>query len=370
MKITLKTNEFQKMVAKAVKGASNNKLLPITSMMLIVKNESTNGKITLITTDTNNTLEVVGEAYTGEDFYCVVPVDIFSKLISKLTCDKVTLEVVDETLKVTGNGTYKISLPVDEDGLVQFPEFGCLDAGTYKPHNIKLTTIKAILAVNKSALSTSAEGDCYCGYYMSDKVITSDENVICFNMLKVCDSPMLISREMLDLVSLSDNEDITFVTDNHNISFISDSVTVTGPLHSGIEEFPVEDMCDYLDKAFPSECTIVKSALQSVIDRLALFIEPYDKNGAYFIFGKEGVTVKSKKSSIEELVRYSDSKDFWPFQCCVDVPMLKSQLDSIPTDTVKLAFGDDDAIKLSSGNIVSVIALFEDEELTNNVSEE
>lgn len=370
MKITLKTNEFQKMVAKAIKGAGNNKLLPITSMMLICKNENTQNKITLVTTDTNNTLQICGEAYTGEDFYCVVPVDIFSKLISKLTCDKVTLEVVDYTLKVTGNGTYKISLPVDEEGLVVFPEYSCLDAGTYKPHNIKLTTIKSILAVNKSALSTSAEGDCYCGYYMSDKVITSDENVICFNMLKVCDTPMLISRQMLDLVALFEEEDITFVTDGYNISFISNTVSVTGPLHSGIEEFPIEDICDYLDKAFPSECTLVKSALQSVIDRISLFIEPYDRNGAYFIFSNDGVKVKSKKSSVEELIRYSDSNNFAPFTCCVDVPMLKSQLDAIPTDTFKLAFGDEDAIKLSSGNIVSVIALFEDEELTDNADNE
>ena len=36
----------------------------------------------------------------------------------------------------------------------------------------------------------------------------------------------------------------------------------------------------------------------------------------------------------------------------------------------ELAFGDDNAVKLSSGNIVSVVALFEDEELTNNANEE
>lgn len=368
MNLTLKTSELQKMVSKAVKGAGNNKLLPITSMLLIAKNEKTGGRIKLVTTDTNNTLEVYGESYSGEDFYCVVPVDIFSKLISKLTCDKVTLEVDNEVMKITGNGTYKIALPVDEEGLIQFPEPSF--TSQTEPCNIKLTTIKSIIAVNKAALSTSSEDDCYCAYYMGDKVITSDENVICFNLINVCETPMLISRMMMDLIALSDNEDITFSKNGNKIMFDCGDIKVTGVLHSGLDEFPIEDICAYLDTVFHSECTIVKSALLSVLDRLSLFIEPFDRNGAYFIFGNDGITIKSKKSSIEELVRYSDSDNFSPFVCCVDIPMFKAQLESIPTDTVKLAFGDDNAVKLSSGNIVSVVALFEDEELTNNVSEE
>ena len=367
MKITLKTTEFQKMVSKAIKGAGNNKLLPITSMMLIEKSNNTNGKIVLTTTDTNNTLKVYGEPYSSEDFYCVVPVDIFSKLISKLTCEKLTLDVCEDTLKVTGNGTYKISLPVDEEGLVQFPTYEFSGTDTY---DIKLSTVKSILAVNKSALSTSSEGDCYCGYYLADKVITSDENVICFNMIKVCDKPVLISREMMDLVALTNNEDIKFVRNGSYIEFTCGDITVYGPEHFGIDEFPVEDMCAYLDLNFPSSCKVTKLSMQSVIDRLALFIEPYDRNGAYFTFTKDGIMIKSKKSSIEELVHYSESDNFMPFVCCVDVPMFKSQLDSIPTDTITLAFGDENALKLSSGNIVSVVALFEDEELSNNVIEE
>lgn len=368
MNLTLKTSELQKMVSKAVKGAGNNKLLPITSMLLIAKNEKTGGRIKLVTTDTNNTLEVYGESYSGEDFYCVVPVDIFSKLISKLTCDKVTLDVENDIMKVTGNGTYKIALPVDEEGLIQFPEPSFTPQSQF--YDIKLTTIKSIIAVNKAALSTSNEDDCYCAYYMGDKVITSDENVICFNLINVCETPMLVSRTMLDLIALSDNEDITFSKNGNKIMFDCGDIKVTGALHSGLDEFPIEDICAYLDTVFHSECTIVKSALLSVLDRLSLFIEPFDRNGAYFIFGNDGITIKSKKSSIEELVRYSDSDNFSPFVCCVDIPMFKAQLESIPTDTVKLAFGDDNAVKLSSGNIVSVVALFEDEELTNNANEE
>ena len=256
---------------------------------------------------------------------------------------------------------------MDEDGGVEFPKY-IFTAG--EKHEIKHTTIKSIIAINKSALSDSAEGDCFCGYYLSDKVITSDENVICFNLIKVADKPMLVSRQMMDLVALSSEENIEFCEDGNFLLFDCGDIVVHGPKHAGIEEFPVEDMCAYLDTNFTSSCEITKMALQSVIDRLSLFIEPYDRNGAYFIFTKEGIKIKSKKSSIEELVHYSKSSDFAPFVCCVDISLLKPQLDSIPTDTLTISFGDKNAIKLSTGNIVYVIALFEDEELANNVTEE
>lgn len=367
MKITVKTAEFKKMVAKAIKGAGNNRLLPITSMMLISKNESTDNRICLTTTDTMTWFNVFGEAYTGEPFYCVVPADIFSKLVSKLTCDKVTLEVIDDVLKVTGNGTYKISLPVDEEGLVTYPEFSPAIDGDTGANKLKLSTVKAVIAVNKAALSTSTDDDCFCAYYLADKAITSDENAICFSLMNICSQPMLISRNMFDLVSSSDNEDISFTTTADGaIKFYCGDLTVIGWQHSGLEEFPVEDMCTYLDKAFTSSCKVTKLSMQAVLDRLSLFIEPYDRNGAYFIFQNDGILIKSKKSSLEELVRYADSTNFTPFVCCVDVPLFKAQLESIPTDNVEISFGDENAIKLSSGNIVSVIALFEDEELSNN----
>ena len=54
-KITIPAVKFQDMVARSVKGASENKLLPITSMMCI---EMKNNVLTLTTTDTANTLKV------------------------------------------------------------------------------------------------------------------------------------------------------------------------------------------------------------------------------------------------------------------------------------------------------------------------
>ena len=102
-----------------------------------------------------------------------------------------------------------------------------------------------------------------------------------------------------------------------------------------------------------------------MLDRLALFIEPYDKNGAYFTFGRKGINIHSKKDASTETINYVESKDFAPFVCCVDIPMLKEQLQANPDDTVKICYGNENALKIESGKVTQVIALLEDEDLEN-----
>ena len=114
-----------------------------------------------------------------------------------------------------------------------------------------------------------------------------------------------------------------------------------------------------------SSCKVPKDLLLSVLDRLALFIEPYDKNGAYFTFGRKGINIHSKKDASTETINYVESKDFAPFVCCVDIPMLKEQLQANPDDTVKICYGNENALKIESGKVTQVIALLEDEELEN-----
>ena len=51
MKFTIGTELMKDVVARAIKGAGNNKLIPITSMMCI---KLKNGDLTVITTDATN----------------------------------------------------------------------------------------------------------------------------------------------------------------------------------------------------------------------------------------------------------------------------------------------------------------------------
>lgn len=62
MKLQIKTTKLQEMLARAIKGASNNKLIPLTSLIAISLKD---GELTLITTDATNYLYVRDDAEGG-----------------------------------------------------------------------------------------------------------------------------------------------------------------------------------------------------------------------------------------------------------------------------------------------------------------
>ena len=63
MKLTINTSTIQNMVAKSMKGAPCNKMIPLTSLMAI---ELKDNVLTLITTDSTNYLYVREEKVAGE----------------------------------------------------------------------------------------------------------------------------------------------------------------------------------------------------------------------------------------------------------------------------------------------------------------
>lgn len=364
-KMTIHTAKFQEMVARAAKGASENKLLPITSMMLI---ELKDHVLTLETTDTANYLKIISDKIEGDDFYVVVPVDLFSKLIAKMTSDTITLSLKESSLDVKGNGSYSISVSVDEDGPIRFPEYKFEKNGAGQV--LHLTSVKNIIDINKAAVSKTIETPCLCGYYIGEKVITTDSEVICMNDMKLFDEDYLFSPEMMELLSLAKEEKITCYYSNGYFLFETPDMVLYGAEHDGKDLYPVEDVLGYQDVEFDSMCKLPKLLLQNVIDRLSLFIESYDKNGAYFTFTKEGVKISSKRSSSVETINYAASDNFKPFVCCVDIPMLKSQIDSNPGDTLEVYYGNEAAMKLVSGKVTQILALLEDENLEGNISGE
>lgn len=355
-KFTIPTVKFQDMVARAVKGASENKLLPITSMLCL---EMSGNVLTLTTTDTANTLKIRADKIQGEDMYAVVPVARFSNLISRVNSDSVKVELTDDKLVIHANGRYEVELCVDEDGVVQFPQYSFTKSGDGSI--INLSSVKNILDINKACVAKTVDNPCLCGYYVGDQVITTNEDTICFNDMDVLGGEYLLSAEMMELLALSKQEKISWWYDGGAFLFETEDLVLYGVEYDGKEDFPAEAVKGYLDVEFPSHCKLSKVALQDLIGRLTVFIEPFDKNGAYLTFVKEGVQVQSKKSSSDETVPYLESDNFSPFRCCIDVPMLKNLVDSNPEDSIEVWYGDDDCLKFTSGKITQVMALLVDE---------
>jgi DNA polymerase III sliding clamp (beta) subunit (PCNA family) len=347
------------MVAKSMKGASCNKMIPLTGLIAI---ELKDHLLTLITTDATNYLYVREDKVDGDDFYVVVQADMFSKLISKLTCEKVSLELKDNVLMVTGNGKYSIELPLDEEGeLIKYPD-PLADVHEADPHEyINLSTVKLILNTAKAALADTLEVPCYTGYYVGNKVVATDTYKICGINIKLWDEPALVSPEMMSLLDIFTEEKLVVLRKDNIMIFGSNNCVVYGTLMDSIDDYQIDAIEGLLEQGFESSCKLTKSALLQLLDRLALFVSPYDKNGVYLTFTRDGLQIESKQANSVELIPYSESNKFRDFTCCVDIEMFHSQVKANTGDAITLHYGDESAIKITDGNVTQVVALLEDD---------
>ena len=357
----VQTSILKEMVAKSVKGAGNNKLLPLTSLVNI---SGKDGKLTLITSDGSNYLYVTEKQEEAQDFYITVQIEQFSKLISKLTCENVELVITDKALEVKGNGTYKIDIPVDEEGeIIEYPDPMKEMELSNNPKQINLTTIKTIINSCRSSLATTLEIPCYTGYYCGDRVIATDTNKIAGLDTRLFDKDMLISSTLMDLLDVMTAEQINFEEVADWVVFTSPNCSVVGHVMDGIDDFAVEAITDLLETAADKVCKVNKNELLSLLDRISLFVSDLDDKAIRLAFTEKGLTIESLQTNGIETINYVESKNFEPFTCQIDIQYLLQEVKSVAGDVVEIHYGLDNAIKIVEGNMTLVIALmFDDEE--------
>lgn len=358
MKLSIKTVVLQEMVSRAIKGAGQNKLIPLTSLMAIQLKDQ---QLTLITTDASNTLYILQDKVEGDDFYCVVQVEQFSKLVSKMTSENITLTLEGAVLTVKGNGNYKIELPLDENGdLIKYPdpvEDAELDGDMV---NVNLTTIKTILNVNKAALAITMEEPAYTGYYVGDKVVSTDGFKICALDVKLFDEAMLISPETMNLLDVMTEEKVGVYVQDDILEFVTKDCIVYGHKMEGIEDYDIEAVNGLLDEEFESSCKVSKTDLLALLDRISLFVGAYDNKAITLTFTDTGIDISSKQSNGIETISYMSSSNAKAYSRHISIAELIQQVKANGADSIEIQYGNENSIKLVDGNITQVIALMLD----------
>lgn len=364
MKISVNTVQLQDMVSRAVKGAGMNKMLPITSLMAV---RVADKKLTLITTDASNTL-YISHSTDAKDFYCVVGVEQFSKLVSKMTCETTTLELDDSILTVKGNGTYKIELPLDVNGTtITYPD-PLADSSDMNPlGTFKLSDVKTILNTCKASLAVKSDEEIYTGYYVGDRVVATDAYQISALDVKLfpeTDAAYLISPELMDLLDEMRTEKIQAFAKDDVLVFTStgdeaDECSVYGYQMSGVDEYSIDELSALIEEDFESSCKVSKGDMLSLLERISLFVDEYDEHMITLTFTDAGIDVSSKKSNGVETIPYMSSEKFKPYTCPIDISVLIAQIKASSTDALTIQYGNECSIKLVDDNITQVIALFE-----------
>ena len=353
----LPTVKLQEMLARSIKGASFNKLVPMTSMMAVeIKDE----KLVLTTTDGINYLYVI-EPMKADDFYVVVNADVFAKLIMKFTCDDVELELTKDNLVVKGNGTYKIGLELDADGTPAKLPNPMKEEVAYN-ETINLSVVNIINTTAKpSLMSDTMEVPCYTGYYVGDRIIATDATQICGIDIKLLKEDRLISPATMDLVGLMKDEKIDVSVNGDVIVFKTDNCIVYGKTMSYIDDYDTTAITSLLTGQFETRCSVSKLDFIAVLDRLSLFVSRYEKNQIKLTFTKDGIEVSSQSSNAVELIEYMTLDDFVEYTCILNIDMLQAQLKAHGSDEVEIWYKNesDNAIKFTDGNVTQIIATCE-----------
>lgn len=363
MSFTINTKTLQSMINKVIRGASNNKLLPITSYINI---NFTDGTLSLTTTDMTNYITVKKNDLSGDNFNIVISVDKFSKLVAKTSTENITLELTDNSLIFKGNGTYNIDIPLNEEGNpIKYPMYNFTSTG--ESTFIKSTSIKSILNYNKGCLSTDVAMGSLINYYCdSEYVITSDAANIAINNCSITDEPILISSQLMNLLGLFNDEDISFSKSAEKLLFSTPTMIVYGTVADGLSDYPNEAIIGYLDTNFLANCEVNKMTLLNAIDRMSLFDE-FNQCNLNFNFTDEGIKISNKSNTGMEIVPYIGKVSMEslnePYNCVVNTIQLKNQLTSLTSDVVEIHFAHEEnvCIKFVEENVTKITALVDDE---------
>ena len=356
--LVLNTLMLKEMVCKSVKGAGMSRLLPITQMMCV---RLKNGVLELITTDNTNYFYVRQSDIEGDEFYAVVGAEQFSKLISKLTCESVSLKLSTSAVEVKGNGKYMVPLQFDEDGsIVQYPDPLAEFEAEGESTEIITSTVGVILNAIKPTLATTLERPCYTGYYVGDRVVGTDALVIGILDESLFIDAKLISVETMDLLGLFDAENISVDFKDNVAVFSSPNCAVYSHVMEELEDYPISDILEYADMEFPAVCKLPKNSLLQLLDRLSLFVSDFDNGGINMAFTDDGLQISSLTSSGIETVPYTEENDVSMFSCKMDLPTFLKHLKTHVSDVVEMYYGDENAIKIVDGSVIKVIGLLED----------
>lgn len=358
----IKTNILQDMVSKAIKGAGNDNMMPITNLLGIeVKGEN----ITLMTTNGSNQLIIKSKIdydpmHGPQDFYTIINADTFSKLVGKTTTEFITLDNNENYLEVKGNGTYKIEIPVNEDGqIIKFPTF---TVNNQEAKQLSIEKLKSVLTSAKVSVAQTMDIPCLTGYYIADKVATTDKQMMCGINEKLLDNPILLSSEMAELLQILDGDYVSLFQEDNKLLFKTENITIYGKQLEGLDIYPVQALDNLMNLAYDNIVNVNKQTLLNVLDRMSIFVTPYDKNGVFLSFTAEGLQLTSQKSNASEILEMDRdaNKDFTPFNCLIDIEMLKSQVQINSTDIIEIHYGQEKSIKLVDGNTTMIICLLDD----------
>ncbi len=362
MILSIKTETFKDLLDKALKGVSNNKLFPITSLVGI---QFADGELTVMTYDGNNSIYLfhyLGEEEGQKQVYVAVEANKLHDLIGKITDETIQLIFGEDSFNVkSSNGTFKFSVAVEDGfGVVKFPDnqTPLLQEEGIKYIELYYKDLELLLKVNRAAAAKTSEVICLTGAYIGEKIITTDSYVACITDKDLFNETMLLNYTTIDLLPIFENDEkVVAVIGKDRISFYTDNAIVVGSKMSQLNDFPGKEIMSFLELQFTNQCLVKKSEILDALDRLNIFITPFDKNIMELSFTENSLTIKSLNSNAVESIPIKNGANL---VCKTGFSGLKNEISSVVDETFTLKFGNDIALAVVDSIATHIISLAEE----------
>lgn len=328
MKFKIDTAKMSYILSKAARGVGKKYTLPITECLFISLYD---GELLVRSTNGVNFVSVFEYGVEGESGECIVKADQLIKLIEKTTKKELSFSLKDSYLEVKGNGVYKVQT-INE----QFPVYE-FDTNT-KAVEINTDVLKRVFRVNESAIAKELIVPHLTGYNVGSSCITTDGIKMCINNTKISEEPVLITQTLADLISSTiTSEKVDIQKEGNKLLINADNIIIFGTELDGIDQYP--DITGILEYKYVNKATVSKSELLSVLDRLSLFVDQFDNNGARIKFGSETIEIEDLKVNIQETVDYTNKTQESPdVKVLLNVGFLKDVLSAVSGETVTIQY--------------------------------
>lgn len=364
MKInTIKLKEKLDILNKAV---GNNKLIPITAMIGIKTAHTDKSKIILSTTDATNYLMgfVEVENTEGLELDVTITFDTFYKLISKTTTEFINVVDKEKYLEITANGTYKFDKLLTEDGqYYKFKSKSITRDDNLVSYTVGKKDFEKIRKVNTSSLAQTLEIPAITGYYIGDKVISTDSFVMTQLTKNMMATPILLSSKVVDIASSLETEELKVEINGNEIMISSLEYGLVSAVVDNVENYPVADLEALMSGSeFKGQSKIKLKDLLDAIDRLSLFVTAYDNQAINLDFVNENLLITSKSTNGVEKIALPNIGDNIndAFQCSINIDYLKKELSCIDADEVEIYFGNDNFVTFKTEEVVKYICTLEE----------
>lgn len=357
MIIKLKRDEFSKALSKIKLGLGNLRIFPVTSAIRLFRNDN---KFTIVSTDMDTFIEVSIDAEFSDsgDLDIIVAADQITKLVDKTTVDFISIHVEEDLVKIRGNGTYKIPL-LD----LTYPVYND-NPGECVVYMIPLSEIQDALKVSKCSVGSSSLMPFLSGYYVgSNKVVTTDGTKMCIVYKHLVDEPILLSQKVVDLIGnfssseyINDNGEIILSKYESHILVSGNNVNIYTSELADKDKYP--DISSIINLEYSGECKLVASDLIDSLNRISIFVDPFENVGVYMLFDESGLFMRDFKGHSSEFIE-CDIKGELGFKVFVNPKFLLDLLNVVKSSELTIKYGNENAVQIESDGVIQIVSQME-----------